>query len=67
MHQVVWVIAGSLLVLATLHIVNNIINIRPEGCSVIITGESVKFFNCVFDEKFIEFAKSVKAINHRLS
>ncbi|QYF50244.1 MAG: TGB3 protein [Henan betaflexivirus 1] len=34
--------------------------LRVEKCTVIITGESVKFLGCDFTEDFIEFAKQAK-------
>nr|DAC85621.1 TPA_asm: triple gene block protein 3 [Date palm-associated virus A]DAC85626.1 TPA_asm: triple gene block protein 3 [Date palm-associated virus A] len=40
---------------------------HSKGCTVVITGESVKFINCVFDSEFINYAKSVKPINLGLS
>lgn len=34
--------------------------LRVERCTVIITGESVKFLGCDFTEDFIDFAKQAK-------
>ncbi|UXX34100.1 triple gene block protein 3 [Pseudostellaria heterophylla carlavirus 1] len=31
-----------------------------NNCVVIITGESVRISSCLFDEHFVEFAKTVK-------
>lgn len=33
---------------------------RIESCTVIITGESVKFLGCEFTPEFIDFAKQAK-------
>ena len=33
---------------------------RAERCTVIITGESVKFLGCDFTKDFIDFAKQAK-------
>nr|QED43788.1 TGB3 [Garlic latent virus] len=34
--------------------------VRPERCTVIITGESVKFLGCEFTRDFIDFAIHAK-------
>nr|QJZ28444.1 triple gene block protein 3 [Ilex cornuta carlavirus] len=34
--------------------------LRAERCTVIITGESVKFLGCDFTKDFIDFAKQAK-------
>ena len=34
--------------------------LRTEKCTVIITGESVKFLGCDFTKEFIDFAKQAK-------
>nr|WAK97825.1 TGB3 [Garlic latent virus] len=34
--------------------------LRTERCTVIFTGESVKFLGCDFTKVFIDFAKQVK-------
>ncbi|QED44838.1 TGB3 [Garlic yellow virus] len=31
-----------------------------SGCTVIITGESVKLLNCEFNKEFTDFAKGLK-------
>ncbi|QJZ28456.1 triple gene block protein 3 [Ilex cornuta carlavirus] len=35
-------------------------NFKTESCTVIITGESVKFLSCEFTKDFIDFAKQAK-------
>lgn len=35
-----------------------------QGCTVIITGESVKIVGCVFTESFIEYAKGLQPARH---
>nr|CAA92818.1 7 kDa protein [Garlic latent virus] len=35
-------------------------NYKNERCTVIITGESVKFISCEFTRDFIDFAKQAK-------
>nr|QED43764.1 TGB3 [Garlic latent virus]QED43770.1 TGB3 [Garlic latent virus] len=35
-------------------------SIKAEKCTVIITGESVKFLGCEFTQDFIDFAKQAK-------
>nr|QED43896.1 TGB3 [Garlic latent virus] len=35
-------------------------NLKSERCTVIITGESVRFISCDFTEEFIDFAKQAK-------
>nr|CAC84176.1 TGB3 protein [Garlic latent virus] len=52
------VLAISLL--ATLLFCYSLENLRPEKCTVIITGESVKIIGCEFTSDFIDFAKQAK-------
>lgn len=35
-----------------------------QGCTVVITGESVKIIGCEFTGSFIEYAKNLKPANH---
>nr|QED43710.1 TGB3 [Garlic latent virus] len=44
----------------TLVICFTIDSIRTERCTVIITGESVKFLGCEFTRDFIDFATQAK-------
>lgn len=44
----------------TLLICYTLENLRSERCTVIITGESVKFLGCDFTKDFIDFAKQAK-------
>lgn len=50
-------IAGLLVTLLLCHVLEDL---RVEKCTVIITGESVKFLGCDFTKDFIEFAKEAK-------
>nr|QED43872.1 TGB3 [Garlic latent virus] len=45
---------------ATLIICLTLDGVRTERCTVIITGESVKFLGCEFTRDFIEFATQAK-------
>lgn len=47
---------GSALVLRSLN--------NTQGCTVVITGESVKIIGCEFTEAFIEYAKNLKPARH---
>lgn len=46
--------------LITLLICYALEGLRVERCTVIITGESVKFLGCDFTGEFIDFAKQAK-------
>lgn len=46
--------------LITLLICYTLEHLHPERCTVIITGESVKFLSCDFTKDFIDFAKQAK-------
>nr|QED43962.1 TGB3 [Garlic latent virus] len=46
--------------LVTLIICFTLDRVRTEQCTVIITGESVKFLGCEFTRDFIDFAKQAK-------
>ncbi len=35
-----------------------------QGCTVVVTGESVKIIGCEFTEGFIEYARNLKPANH---
>ncbi|QJZ28438.1 triple gene block protein 3 [Allium fistulosum carlavirus] len=50
-------ISGLLITLSVCYIIENL---RTERCTVIITGESVKFLGCDFTKDFIDFAKQAK-------
>lgn len=50
-------IAGLLITLLFCYVLEGL---RVERCTVIITGESVKFLGCDFTEDFIDFAKQAK-------
>lgn len=49
--------ASALLALGLLFSLDNL---SPKGCTVIITGESVKLFNCVFDSDFVNYASKLR-------
>ena len=49
--------AGLLITLSLCYVFENL---RAEKCTVIITGESVKFLGCDFTKDFIDFAKQAK-------
>nr|QED43565.1 TGB3 [Garlic latent virus] len=46
--------------IVTLFICYSFESSRPEKCTVIITGESVKLIGCEFTKDFIDFAKQAK-------
>nr|QJZ28450.1 triple gene block protein 3 [Ilex cornuta carlavirus] len=50
-------ISGLLITLLVCHVLESS---RTERCTVIITGESVKFLGCDFTKDFIDFAKEAK-------
>nr|QED43854.1 TGB3 [Garlic latent virus] len=46
--------------LITLLLCHSFEGLRTEKCTVVITGESVKFLGCDFTKEFIDFAKQAK-------
>nr|CAC84192.1 TGB3 protein [Garlic latent virus] len=46
--------------LVTLLLCNTLERFKSDKCTVIITGESVKFLGCDFTREFIEFAREAK-------
>nr|AFV36811.1 TGB3 protein [Garlic latent virus] len=58
--QVQPLLALSLGFLVTLFLCYCAENLKTEKCTVIITGESVKFLGCEFTKEFIDFAKVAK-------
>lgn len=57
LQSLIALIAGFLV---TLLLCSTLDNFKAERCTVIITGESVKFLGCEFTGEFIEFAKQAK-------
>nr|CAC84196.1 TGB3 protein [Garlic latent virus] len=46
--------------LATLFLCHILEGFKSDKCTVIITGESVKFLGCDFTREFIDFAREAK-------
>lgn len=57
LQPLVALLAGLLITLLVCYALEGL---RSERCTVIITGESVKFLGCDFTEEFINFAKQAK-------
>nr|QYF50193.1 MAG: TGB3 protein [Henan betaflexivirus 10] len=57
LQPLVALIAGLLVTLLLCYFFEGL---RVERCTVIITGESVKFLGCDFTKDFIDFAKQAK-------
>nr|DAR35199.1 MAG TPA: coat protein [Bacteriophage sp.] len=57
LQPLVALITGLLVTLFLCHVFEKL---RTESCTVIITGESVKFLGCDFTKDFIDFAKQAK-------
>nr|QED43620.1 TGB3 [Garlic latent virus]WAK97811.1 TGB3 [Garlic latent virus]WAK97829.1 TGB3 [Garlic latent virus] len=57
LQPLVALIAGLLITLLLCYALEGL---RTERCTVIITGESVKFLGCDFTKDFIDFAKQAK-------
>nr|QED43860.1 TGB3 [Garlic latent virus] len=58
--QVQPLLALTLGFLVTILICFCIENSKTDRCTVVITGESVKFLSCEFTPAFIDFAKQAK-------
>nr|QED44826.1 TGB3 [Garlic yellow virus]QED44832.1 TGB3 [Garlic yellow virus] len=57
LHELKFVILSFCIVYALCLVYNAI---TTNGCTVIVTGESVKLLNCIFDENFVAYAKELK-------
>nr|AXL97640.1 triple-gene-block protein 3 [Potato virus H] len=53
------IVAAFSLCSAVLHLLQS-----GTGCTVIITGESVKIIGCEFTDKFLEYARGLKPAKH---
>nr|QED43938.1 TGB3 [Garlic latent virus] len=58
--QVQPLVVLTISLLVTLLLCYSLENLKPEKCTVIITGESVKIIGCEFTSDFIDFAKQAK-------
>ncbi|QCY49485.1 triple gene block 3 protein [Shallot virus S] len=47
-------------VIVTLALLLYLDSLSARGCTVIISGESVKLLNCVFNREFVEYASKLK-------
>nr|CAC84188.1 TGB3 protein [Garlic latent virus] len=57
LQPLIALIAGLLVTLLFCYILEGF---KTDKCTVIITGESVKFLGCDFTREFIDFAKQAK-------
>nr|UCR98635.1 triple gene block 3 [Apple stem pitting virus] len=59
-------IAAACAVYLVLLLVQQLLMINSNQCTIVITGESVSIVGCVYSESFIELVKGLKPYYHPL-